>query len=574
MGAINSAKRFFFVLVAVVSLMSGAAKTSSAQVQFLVSASGARPIRAEGLTEATGSIVLSAQSSGTIKVTSTITLGYGASVAPGTGTVSTSCTGGSITKTWSGSILSLTFSTGDMNCTVGQSISVSGVRVNANAVGPGTNVSVSVTSSVPPAFQPTNPIVLIQFTALTVAVVQNVLPLAFQNTPLSINPSAPAIPTPPGEPNTVSGNPDPSPTAANSLRINLPENFSQAFLSAASEAGLEGSALNGTRFRVLLTDIPSGISVYAPRAVTSFTAGTAATTGSVDPNAFDAIALIRVGTVDNPVNADGSRGALNPVVLNQFDRMPVIGGTTTIVYEVTTDSPFQIETIRFFIALTGAAPTGTGIISGSVGFAPVGPTTIVLALPQFVAASTQVVALVEVTNQPPVANAGADQTGVANVSLTFNGSASSDPDGSIVSYQWNFGDGSPTAIGATVNHAYSTAGTYTATLTVTDNGGATASDTALVTIIQTPAQAIQSLANGVQALGLPQGTQQSLVAKLRAAIAASSRNDRVAKLAGVNQLQAFIREIKALQGLRLTPQQAANLIAAAQQIIQSLTSLP
>src|SRR3989338_2079751 len=122
MGAINSAKRFFFVLVAVVSLMSGAAKTSSAQVQFLVSASGARPIRAEGLTEATGSIVLSAQSPGTIKGTSTITLGYGASVAPGTGTVSTSCTGGSITKTWSGSILSLTFSTGDMNCTVGQSI--------------------------------------------------------------------------------------------------------------------------------------------------------------------------------------------------------------------------------------------------------------------------------------------------------------------------------------------------------------------------------------------------------------------------------------------------------------------
>jgi hypothetical protein len=70
---------------------------------------------------------------------------------------------------------------------------------------------------------------------------------------------------------------------------------------------------------------------------------------------------------------------------------------------------------------------------------------------------------------------------VANVSpasgttatvFAFDGSASNDSDGSIVSYQWNFGDGS-SAGGATTTHQYALGGSYTATLVVTDNQGAT-----------------------------------------------------------------------------------------------------
>ncbi len=182
-------------------------------------------------------------------------------------------------------------------------------------------------------------------------------------------------------------------------------------------------------------------------------------------------------------------------------------------------------------------------------------------------------ALERVLNQLPVANAGVDQTGIVNVPLTFHGSASLDPDGTIVSYQWNFGDGSPTATGATVRHAYSMAGIHTATLTVTDNGGAAASDTAVVTI-QSAAQATQTLIRTVQALGLPRGREQSFVAKLQAALAAMTRNDRLAKLAALNQLQAFIYEVSALQGVVLTPQQAVNLATAAQQIMQSLSTSP
>jgi len=65
------------------------------------------------------------------------------------------------------------------------------------------------------------------------------------------------------------------------------------------------------------------------------------------------------------------------------------------------------------------------------------------------------------------------QPGVLPRTIAFDGTGSSDPDGSIVSYSWNFGDGSPTGSGATINHTYSNSGRFTATLTVTDNRGAT-----------------------------------------------------------------------------------------------------
>ncbi len=85
------------------------------------------------------------------------------------------------------------------------------------------------------------------------------------------------------------------------------------------------------------------------------------------------------------------------------------------------------------------------------------------------------------TNQSPVANAGPDQTGRVFRTVTFNGSGSLDPDGSITSYVWQFSD-SVTQTGAIVSRVFSKKGTYTATLTVTDNKGATASDSAIIQI--------------------------------------------------------------------------------------------
>ena len=69
-------------------------------------------------------------------------------------------------------------------------------------------------------------------------------------------------------------------------------------------------------------------------------------------------------------------------------------------------------------------------------------------------------AVVTIANRPPVANAGPDQSAGPGTAITFNGTGSSDPDGSIASYGWTFGDGT-SASGPVVTHSYSAPGTYT-----------------------------------------------------------------------------------------------------------------
>jgi len=85
------------------------------------------------------------------------------------------------------------------------------------------------------------------------------------------------------------------------------------------------------------------------------------------------------------------------------------------------------------------------------------------------------------TNQPPVARPGGPYSGTLNTAIVFSGASSSDMDGTIASYAWNFGDGS-TGSGATPSHSYTGVGTYTVTLTVTDNGGLTNSATTTATV--------------------------------------------------------------------------------------------
>ncbi|BDZ46069.1 LamG-like jellyroll fold domain-containing protein [Naasia aerilata] len=61
----------------------------------------------------------------------------------------------------------------------------------------------------------------------------------------------------------------------------------------------------------------------------------------------------------------------------------------------------------------------------------------------------------------------------SSLTASLDGSASSDYDGAIAGWSWNFGDGTAAGTGATVAHTYASPGTYTATLTVTDNAGRT-----------------------------------------------------------------------------------------------------
>jgi PKD repeat protein len=96
-------------------------------------------------------------------------------------------------------------------------------------------------------------------------------------------------------------------------------------------------------------------------------------------------------------------------------------------------------------------------------------------------------ATISAGNQPPVADAGPTVMGARGMVVDFDGSASTDPDGMIVQYDWDFGDNSTPALdaGQTPSHTYAVAGDYTVVLTVTDNGGETDSDSTIASIAST-----------------------------------------------------------------------------------------
>ncbi len=86
-------------------------------------------------------------------------------------------------------------------------------------------------------------------------------------------------------------------------------------------------------------------------------------------------------------------------------------------------------------------------------------------------------------NQAPTA---AFTSSCTFLGCSFDGTGSSDPDGTIVAWNWDFGDGS-TGTGATPNHTYATADTFTVELTVTDDDGETHSTSNTVTTTDPPA---------------------------------------------------------------------------------------
>jgi endonuclease/exonuclease/phosphatase family metal-dependent hydrolase len=99
--------------------------------------------------------------------------------------------------------------------------------------------------------------------------------------------------------------------------------------------------------------------------------------------------------------------------------------------------------------------------------------------------STVTVNLPSAVNQPPQVSVTASATsGTVPLNVGFSPSAS-DPDGYITSYSWTFGDGQ-TSSQAAPSHIYQSAGAFTATLTVTDNAGASATTSVVITVTTPP----------------------------------------------------------------------------------------
>jgi hypothetical protein len=180
-------------------------------------------------------------------------------------------------------------------------------------------------------------------------------------------------------------------------------------------------------------------------------------------------------------------------------------------------------------------------------------------------------------NQPPVANAGSNQTATVGTQVTLNGTGSSDPDNgpSPLTFSWTQTSGPAVTLTgantATPSYTPTVAGTYVFSLVVNDGAANSTPASVTITVVAAPpppvAQQIQSLIAQVQSLGLKKGTENSLLAKLNAALASVNRGNTESAR---GQLGAFINEVSAQSGKKIPAEHAAALIAAAQRIIGDL----
>ncbi|MGB7380658.1 MAG: PKD domain-containing protein [Rivularia sp. (in: cyanobacteria)] len=120
-----------------------------------------------------------------------------------------------------------------------------------------------------------------------------------------------------------------------------------------------------------------------------------------------------------------------------------------------------------------------------------GTYTVTLTVTDSDGASTTQTQTVQVNNLAPTVNAGIDQTISEGESITFNGNFSDSGILDTHTVKWDFGDGSTVENNLNPTHTYTVPGTYTATLTVTDNAGASTQSTLTVQVNNIPPQIIE-----------------------------------------------------------------------------------
>lgn len=143
--------------------------------------------------------------------------------------------------------------------------------------------------------------------------------------------------------------------------------------------------------------------------------------------------------------------------------------------------------------------TQLAVFGKTLGVAAAAP-TVKVSWPALTGAGLMAIAFRAIVgNTPPVA---AFTHSEASLTTTLDGTSSSDADGTIASYDWNYGDGSAHGTTAAPTHTYAAPGAYTVTLTVTDNGGATNAVSHTVTVAYPTATVKRIVSSGVSAPAL------------------------------------------------------------------------
>jgi len=187
-------------------------------------------------------------------------------------------------------------------------------------------------------------------------------------------------------------------------------------------------------------------------------------------------------SLDQEITLYGDFGNQPPVAA--FTANPSSGVAPLTVQLDASASSDSTGTITEYNWNFGDGQTATGKQTSHV-FQTIGTYTVQLTVKDnqgLRATTTHLVSVTKPENQLPTAKIAASPTsGLAPLTVDFDGTLSSDPDGQIAHYLWNFGDGQ-TSTDATTAHTYTQGGSFTATLTVTDNDGGMASATIAIDV--------------------------------------------------------------------------------------------
>src|SRR5438552_1641698 len=220
----------------------------------------------------------------------------------------------------------------------------------------------------------------------------------------------------------------------------------------------------------------------------SFTSTSSDPDGTIATNSW-AFGDGETSTLQNPSHTYGGAGTFM-VTLTVTDNQ---GATNSVSHNVTVTAANQSPTAAFTSSCTNLTCTFTNtssdpdgsitanswtfgdgqtssVVSPSHAYTAAGTYTVTLTVTDNQGATNSVSQNVTVTpaNQSPTA---AFTSSCTNLTCTFT-NTSSDPDGSITANSWTFGDGQTSSV-VSPSHGYTAAGTYTVSLTVTDNQGAT-----------------------------------------------------------------------------------------------------
>jgi PKD repeat protein len=233
------------------------------------------------------------------------------------------------------------------------------------------------------------------------------------------------------------------------------------------------------------------------RLVASFTSTSSDSDGTIVAYSWDFGDASAVSTLQNPGHTYASAGTYQ-VTLTVTDNDGATGQVMhpiTVVANATPTASFTSSSTKLVASFTSTSTDSDGTVVGyswdfgdgspvstvqnpGHTYASAGTYQVTLTVTDNDGGTGQVTNPVSVVaNQPPSASF---TSSVSALTVNFNASASSDPDGTIVSYSWDFGDDSLEGPGVTTSHTYATGGTYQVTLTLTDNDGATSSVTQAV----------------------------------------------------------------------------------------------